>query len=231
MPSPPTSPARSRGELGLIEERGAARVVVLGGAGGHFCAGLDLHWLRSLGSLPSDGGASARPQRLPIGRSRHRAVSAAGRGRDPGHRRGVRPRPRPRVRHAPGRSRGDVHLRLRPDGAGTRRRLDLHPAPAPRAGSRAALPHGRRDDERPARLRPRSGGRSAGRGRVRRGGRRGREIHRRRRRPRACARSSAWSAGEELGALEQALAAEGAAQIQALQSPEFHRRLEAFVSR
>jgi enoyl-CoA hydratase/carnithine racemase len=36
---------------------------------------------------------------------------------------------------------------------------------------------------------------------------------------------------DELGALEQALAAEGAAQIQALQSPEFHRRLEAFVSR
>ena len=40
-------------ELELIEERGAAHVVVLGGAGGHFCAGLDLHWLRSLGSVPS----------------------------------------------------------------------------------------------------------------------------------------------------------------------------------
>src|SRR5918992_10589 len=40
------------GELELIEERGAARVVVLGGAGGHFCAGLDLHWLRSLGDTP-----------------------------------------------------------------------------------------------------------------------------------------------------------------------------------
>jgi crotonobetainyl-CoA hydratase len=37
--------------------------------------------------------------------------------------------------------------------------------------------------------------------------------------------------GDELGALEQALATEGAAQIQALQSPEFHRRLEAFASR
>jgi 2-(1,2-epoxy-1,2-dihydrophenyl)acetyl-CoA isomerase len=37
--------------------------------------------------------------------------------------------------------------------------------------------------------------------------------------------------GDEVGALEQALASEGAAQIQALQSPEFHRRLEAFVSR
>ena len=35
----------------------------------------------------------------------------------------------------------------------------------------------------------------------------------------------------ELGALEQAMAAEGAAQLQALQSPEFHRRLAAFNSR
>ncbi len=35
----------------------------------------------------------------------------------------------------------------------------------------------------------------------------------------------------ELGALEQALAAEGAAQVQALQGPEFRRRLEAFTAR
>ncbi|MGH8939952.1 MAG: hypothetical protein ACRDV2_11475, partial [Actinomycetes bacterium] len=35
----------------------------------------------------------------------------------------------------------------------------------------------------------------------------------------------------ELGALEQALSAEGAAQVQALQSPEFRRRLEAFAAR
>ena len=40
-------------ELDLVEERGRAHVVVLGGAGGHFCAGLDLHWLRSLGGVPS----------------------------------------------------------------------------------------------------------------------------------------------------------------------------------
>jgi 2-(1,2-epoxy-1,2-dihydrophenyl)acetyl-CoA isomerase len=37
--------------------------------------------------------------------------------------------------------------------------------------------------------------------------------------------------GDELGGLEQALSAEGAAQIQALQGPEFQRRLEGFVSR
>lgn len=34
----------------------------------------------------------------------------------------------------------------------------------------------------------------------------------------------------ELGALEQTLATEGAAQLQALQTPEFHRRLEAFLA-
>jgi 2-(1,2-epoxy-1,2-dihydrophenyl)acetyl-CoA isomerase len=36
-----------------VEESGQAELVVLRGAGGHFCAGLDLHWLRGLGSAPS----------------------------------------------------------------------------------------------------------------------------------------------------------------------------------
>lgn len=40
-------------ELDQIQESGEARVVLLSGAGGHFCAGLDLHWLRSLGAKPS----------------------------------------------------------------------------------------------------------------------------------------------------------------------------------
>ncbi len=39
--------------LDAIEEAREARVVLLSGAGGHFCAGLDLHWLRSLGTKPS----------------------------------------------------------------------------------------------------------------------------------------------------------------------------------
>src|SRR6266508_3746659 len=46
------TPALAR-ELALtidaIEESARAESVVLSGAGGHFCAGLDLHWLRSLG--------------------------------------------------------------------------------------------------------------------------------------------------------------------------------------
>jgi enoyl-CoA hydratase/carnithine racemase len=36
-----------------IEEAAEARVILLSGAGGHFCAGLDLRWLESLGETPS----------------------------------------------------------------------------------------------------------------------------------------------------------------------------------
>jgi 2-(1,2-epoxy-1,2-dihydrophenyl)acetyl-CoA isomerase len=35
-----------------IEETGDARVILLSGAGGHFCSGLDLRWLESLGETP-----------------------------------------------------------------------------------------------------------------------------------------------------------------------------------
>jgi 2-(1,2-epoxy-1,2-dihydrophenyl)acetyl-CoA isomerase len=40
-------------ELDQVEESGRAELVVLRGAGGHFSAGLDLHWLRSLGDMPA----------------------------------------------------------------------------------------------------------------------------------------------------------------------------------
>jgi 2-(1,2-epoxy-1,2-dihydrophenyl)acetyl-CoA isomerase len=36
-----------------VEEAGEARVIMLSGGGGHFCAGLDLHWLSSLRGGPS----------------------------------------------------------------------------------------------------------------------------------------------------------------------------------
>lgn len=39
-------------EIEQIEETGGARVILLAGAGGHFCAGLDLRWLDSLGETP-----------------------------------------------------------------------------------------------------------------------------------------------------------------------------------
>jgi enoyl-CoA hydratase/carnithine racemase len=40
-------------EIDQIEETGEARVILLSGAGGHFCAGLDLRWLDALGETPS----------------------------------------------------------------------------------------------------------------------------------------------------------------------------------
>ena len=49
------TPGIARGLAQAIEqiaEVGEARVILLSGAGGHFCAGLDLHWLRSLGTTP-----------------------------------------------------------------------------------------------------------------------------------------------------------------------------------
>jgi enoyl-CoA hydratase/carnithine racemase len=40
-------------EIEQVEDAGNARVILLSGVGGHFCAGLDLHWLVSLGEEPS----------------------------------------------------------------------------------------------------------------------------------------------------------------------------------
>jgi 2-(1,2-epoxy-1,2-dihydrophenyl)acetyl-CoA isomerase len=50
------TPGVARGlaqEIEQIEEAGEARVILLTGTGGHFCAGLDLRWLDSLGEAPS----------------------------------------------------------------------------------------------------------------------------------------------------------------------------------
>jgi len=40
-------------EIEHVEEAGEARVIILSGVGGHSCAGLDLHWLSSLRGRPS----------------------------------------------------------------------------------------------------------------------------------------------------------------------------------
>jgi 2-(1,2-epoxy-1,2-dihydrophenyl)acetyl-CoA isomerase len=40
-------------ELDRVAEAGQAELVILRGADGHFCAGLDLHWLRGLGVQPA----------------------------------------------------------------------------------------------------------------------------------------------------------------------------------
>ena len=40
------------GEIERVSAAGSARVILLEGAGGHFCAGLDLRWLETLGATP-----------------------------------------------------------------------------------------------------------------------------------------------------------------------------------
>jgi len=40
-------------ELDRVADADGAELVILRGAGGHFCAGLDLHWLRGLGVQPA----------------------------------------------------------------------------------------------------------------------------------------------------------------------------------
>jgi 2-(1,2-epoxy-1,2-dihydrophenyl)acetyl-CoA isomerase len=50
------TPSLARGiadALDEVEDAGTAELVVLRGAGGHFSAGLDLHWLRGLGDTPA----------------------------------------------------------------------------------------------------------------------------------------------------------------------------------
>jgi 2-(1,2-epoxy-1,2-dihydrophenyl)acetyl-CoA isomerase len=218
------------GELGLIEERGAARVVVLGGAGGHFCAGLDLHWLRSLGSLPSTaelqrGLSDFQSAVLAIARCPLPVVAEI-RGTVAGFGLDLALACDMRLAEAGATfTSAFARMGLVPDGGSTYtlpRLLGLghtlrflmagETMSAPRAFALGLVDEVRDEPEFDAAVA-------------------------------AVAKSIAGAAassvrtikrlvrGEELGALEQALAAEGAAQIQALQSPEFHRRLEAFVSR
>lgn len=217
-------------ELELIEERGAARVVILGGAGGHFCAGLDLHWLRSLGSLPP---VTELQRGLTLFQSAVLAIVRC---------------PLPVLAEIRGTVAGfgldlaiACDMRLAHSGAtftSAFARMGL----VPDGGSTFTLPRLLGPGQALRFLmagETLSAAQACALGLVDEIG----DESELEMAVEAVAKSIAGAApssvrtikrlvrGDELGALEQALVSEGAAQIQALQSPEFHRRLEAFAAR
>jgi len=213
------TPGLARGlaqEIEQVEEGGEARIILLSGAGGHFCAGLDLHWLRSLGATPS-------VTDLQHGLSDFQSAVIA-----------VVRCPIPVLAVVQGTAAGfgfDLALACDMRLAGSSAtftsafaRIGL----VPDGGSTFTLP------------------RLVGVGRAMRMLMTGETLDAMeafsigmRRMVNAlleCSGSSIRSIkrltrAPEVGALEQALSTEGAAQLQALQSPEFRSRLEAFAAR
>ena len=217
-------------ELELIEERGSARVVVLGGAGGHFCAGLDLHWLRSLGPLPPTAGlqdglsdfqsAVLAIVACPIPILAEIRGTVAGFGLDLALACDMRV-----AESGATFTSAFARMGLVPDGGSTftlPRLLGLGHAlrflmagetlSAARAFTLGLVDEVRDEPELDAAITAVTTSIAAAA-------------------PSSVRTIKRLVRGDELGALEQALASEGAAQIQALQGPEFQRRLEAFASR
>jgi enoyl-CoA hydratase/carnithine racemase len=217
-------------ELDQIGEARRAELVVLRGAGGHFCAGLDLHWFRGLGTTP---GAST----LQHGLTDFQAAVL-----------GVIRCPVPVLAVIEGTAAGfGLDLALACD-------LRLASASAsftsafanvglvPDGGSTFTLPRlvgtGRA-------LRLLLAGETIDAGRAQAVGLVDQVVDAAALEAEVAALADRLTAGaassvraikrlvraQELGALEQALAAEGAAQLEALQGGEFRRRLEAFAAR
>ena len=216
-------------QLDLVDET-AAELIILTGAGGHFCAGLDLHWLRSL-----DGGATAHDLQRGLGDFQSVVLAI------------VRcPVPVIAVVRGPAAGFGldlAVACDLRIAGAGATftsafARMGL----VPDGGSTFTL--SRLVGVGPA-LRLLLAGETIDAARAHAIGLVDEVIDDAGldEGVRAMAEKILGSApasiraikrlvrARELGALEQTLAAEGAAQFQALQGPEFRRRMEAFLAR
>jgi 2-(1,2-epoxy-1,2-dihydrophenyl)acetyl-CoA isomerase len=217
-------------EIDAISELGTAQIIVLTGAGGHFCAGLDLHWLRELGDLPAvpalqQGLSHFQSAILAIARCPIPVIAAlqgtvAGFGLDLALACDIRiagasasfTSAFARMGLVP--DGGSTFTLLRLTGVGQALRL-LMTSETLRAD--AALRMGLveevvTDDTLNAcvtRLIGAIGANDPGSLRA---------IKR-------------LTRAAELGALEQALATEGAAQLQALQSPAFRQRLETFIAR
>lgn len=217
-------------ELDLLEDRGRAHVVVLDGAGGHFCAGLDLHWLRSLGGVPpmqelQRGLAAFQSAVLAIVRC-HLPVIAEIRGTAAGFGLDLALACDMRFAEAGATlTSAFTRIGLVPDGGST--------FTLPRL---VGLGHALRFLMTGESL---SAERACALGlvdEVKAGAELDAAVSAAAQAIAAAAPSSVRTVkrlvrADELGALEQTLASEGAAQVQALQSPEFRRRLEAFVSR
>lgn len=217
-------------ELDLIVERGAVHVVVLAGAGGHFCAGLDLHWLRSLGAVPpasqlQRGLAAFQSAVLAIVRCQLPVIaeirgSAAGFGLDLALACDMR-----FAESGAKLTSAFSRMGLVPDGGSTftlprlvgpghalRFLMTGETVTAERAAALGLVDEVKPDAELDAAVSSAAKAIAAAA-------------------PTSVRAIKRLIRADELGALEQALASEGAAQLQALQSPEFRRRLEAFVNR
>ena len=227
------TPGITRGlaqEIEQIEEAGEARVILLSGAGGHFSAGLDLHWLRSLGDSPriSDlqhGLADFQSAVLAIVRCTIPVIAvvpgtAAGFGFDLTLACDMR-----LASSTATFTSAFARIGLVPDGGSTftlPRLVGVGRAmrilmSGETVDAQVALSIGLVEevvDESELE----SGVRRVVNGLLESSGASLRTIKR-------------LSRAQEVGALEQAMSSEGAAQLQALQSPEFHMRLEAFAAR
>jgi len=217
-------------ELDLVEERGVAQVVVLGGAGGHFCAGLDLHWLRSLGGVPGApqlqrGLAAFQSAVLAIVRCQLPVIaeirgSAAGFGLDLALACDMR-----FAESGATLTSAFSRMGLVPDGGSTftlprltglghalRFLMAGESIDARRAHAIGLVDDLVDDDRLETEVERLAAGLASAA-------------------PASLRAIKRLVRAQELGGLEQALAAEGAAQLQALQTPEFRRRLEAFAAR
>ncbi|HEX7336702.1 MAG TPA: enoyl-CoA hydratase/isomerase family protein [Gemmatimonadales bacterium] len=227
------TPGITRGlaqEIEQVEEAGEARVILLSGAGGHFSAGLDLHWLRSLGESPriselQHGLADFQSAVLAIVRCPIPVIAvvqgtAAGFGFDLTLACDMR-----LAGSSATFTSAFARIGLVPDGGSTftlprlvgvgraMRILMSGETVEAQAALSIGLVEEVIDDSELE-----SGVRRVVNGLLESSGTSLRTIKRLSRAP-------------EVGALEQAMSSEGAAQLQALQSAEFHMRLEAFVAR
>ena len=223
--------ARSIAEaIDQVEESGRAELVVLRGTGGHFSAGLDLHWLRSLGDVPAVAdlqrgladfqAAALAVVRCPVPVLAVIEGTAAGFGLDLALACDLRV-----ASTTASFTSAFARMGLVPDGGSTftlPRLVGVGPAlrlliAGETLDARRALAIGLVDE-------------------VVEAAEVDAEVAALAQRLTAGATSSVRAIkrlvrSQEIGVLEQVLATEGAAQVQALQGAEFRRRLEAFAAR